>query len=178
MSDPLKTVILVIGVALFAGGPVRADIPAQNTDPETLGVLSVIDQNQIEAAQLAEQKNVDRTVLDFARTLDVDHNTHLDQTKHLSQELKEPVTDTAILEKLRTEGRQDRAALTALDGEDFAQLYVADMIKGDSEALNWMDTQKGQDTQVQDFLQETQKEFYLHLKDAQKIQESQTAGQL
>ena len=86
----------------FAG----TEIPLQNTDPEILGIFSTIDQNEIQAAQLAEQKNINHSVMDYAKMLDVEHNEHLDKTRKLSQELGLVLTDNAFLDELRSDGQR------------------------------------------------------------------------
>lgn len=154
-----------------------AEISVQNSDAETLGILSGIDQNEIQEAQLAEQKNINSQVLDYARMLDKEHNKHLDQTRQLAQALGLVIGNNASLDHLRTQGAQDLAVLTPLNGSAFVQLYLADIIKGHSEALNWIESQDASDGDVKKFLQETRNDMTMHFKKAQNLQAHQTAGQ-
>jgi predicted outer membrane protein len=171
MKKLVCTIFFFIGLYFIIGLEcVLADIPVQHSDAEVLGVLSVIDQNEIQAAQLAEQKTIDQRVLDYARTLDVECNQHLDHTRHISQELGMTLEDNASLDQLRAQGTEDLAALTALDAGDFARLYLEDMIKGYSEALNWMDIQNTNNEHVKEFLKETRRRLVMHLEKASKMQ--------
>jgi putative membrane protein len=179
MKNPITVNIVLAGLCLTAAGPwAEADIPVQNTDADILGVLSVIDENEITTAQLAQEKDMDKNVLDFARMLAFDHSKHLDETKYISQTLGLSITDNLLLQKMRTDATQERGALEALDGNDFAQLFIADIIKHHSEALNWLEQQNSQNQEITDFINKTRGQLAMHLKAAQKIQAGQTPGQV
>jgi predicted outer membrane protein len=178
MKELIRSGVITIGFLMISMGCVGAEIPVQHTDAEILGVLSAVDQNEIQAAQLAEQKFIVKGVLDYAKMLDMDHNKHLDDARRISQELGLIVEDDASLDQIRTKGGQDLAALTALDGEAFAQLYIADVIKEYSETLNWMNSQSAQNQQLKAFLTETRNRFLTHFDKAQEIQEKQQTGKM
>ncbi len=176
MTNLLKLITLVVTFLGVASAGAMAAISLQNTDADTLGVLSIIDQNDIQAAQLAEQKTINHAVLDYARMLDLDHNEHLDETRHLSQQLGMTIEDNGSLEELRTDGDQDLAALTVLDAKDFSELYIADMIKGQAEALDWIDMQDTQNKKVKKFLDQTREILDRCLETAERIQKQQTGS--
>jgi putative membrane protein len=165
-----KIALFLLGLFISILGPQMA--MAQTNDGETLGIVSVIDQNEIQAAQEADKKKINSDVRDYAQMLLKAHTDHLDEVTKLAQKQSVSITsDSAIINDLRTKGAQDLTTLNPLDGEGFAKSYIELMIKGHTEALKILDERINSSSgDVKSFLQETRMDIADHLKKAQDLQ--------
>jgi putative membrane protein len=176
----MKILLMVMWLCLVLIIPrfVDAEIPTQGSDAKVLGVIVTIDQDEIQEAELAQQKKINPNVLDYAMMLNKEHSQHLGMTRDLAKRLGITIIDnTATIKQISTKCKQDISALTTIDGDAFAQLYIADMIKDHSTALNWLNSQASQQDEIKNLLKDTASHVDMHLKKAQSIHEDQTKGQ-
>jgi|GEM_PF-1342687 len=118
-------------VASRAGAP---GLPAA-TDREraALGMLSAIDQFQIDAARLALDREVDPRVAAFAQLQQREHAAHRGELDGWL-----PDTGNAQVQARLRDGQQTLAALRGADAQAFQAAYVETMVSSHAQALAWL----------------------------------------
>lgn len=135
---------------------------------DALGVLSAINQSEIAAAQLAQQKASAGPVRDYATRMVKEHTDNEQKTKAMS-----PNESAAEATMQKQKGQAELAKLQPLDGAAFDKAYVAAMVKDHGEALKALDHKlipAAQDAKVKAHLTETRAHVANHLAAAQKLQ--------
>lgn len=156
-----------------ATAPGQARAPsAERTAPlsqaDALGVLSAINQSEIAAGQLAQQKVTTGPVHDYAARMVQEHGENEQKTKTLSPNER---AAAAVMQKQK--GQAELAKLQPLDSAAFQKAYVAAMVKDHGEALKALDQKlipAAQDANVKAHLTETRAHVANHLAAAQKLQ--------
>jgi putative membrane protein len=135
---------------------------AQN-DGEILAALVALDENDVEAAKLAE-KNSDGAVLGFARMLREDHETNIDDSRKLGDKLGAELRKTEAVEKI------DK--LDDLKGSEFERSFLSEMVSGHRDALHQIDTwiKNAQNPELKQHLHATRDRVAFHLKEAERLQ--------
>ncbi len=114
---------------------------AKLSDGEFIGVLNIIDSNEVKLANTAQSKNLRAEVMDYAKTLYRDHSENMAKTSDLSKSTHIASADSPVSRKLRTKGEKEVSKLSQLDGAQFEKAYVKAMIKGHAEALSMLERQ-------------------------------------
>ncbi len=169
------------------------------TDPTTLGmagnmqpaqviaVVAAVDQNEIDAAEQAREKNVEGEVLEFANTLHTEHTANLEKGTALMASLVTAVatpgadagamggatgaTDMAQAERQKGEAMLQR--LEAMDGEAYAEAWVDAMVQAHSDAIATIDNQlmaAATDEQARNHLTESRAAIERHLERGRQLQ--------
>lgn len=115
-----------------AGAP---GLPAA-TDRERagLGMLSVIDQFQVDAARLALDRDIDPRVAAFAQLQQREHAAHRGELDGWLPDTGNP----QVQARLR-DGQQTLAALRGADAHAFQAAYVEAMVSTHAQVLAWLD---------------------------------------
>jgi putative membrane protein len=170
---PARTLASTLLVLLAMAGSGAAQSPssargAALDQSAALGVLSAINTSEIDAGNLALQKQVTGPVREYATRMVKEHGEN-----NRKVALLEPDLAAAPAKAQMAKGQQELATLKALDGAAFAQAYVAAMVKDHTEALRALDTQlipAASTPAVVTHLQTTRHHVADHLEAAKRLQ--------
>ncbi len=142
--------------------------PAATDDSLALGLLAVVNDQEIQAAQQAIAKKVSAPVMDYARMMEKEHTDNLVATKALGA-----LGDTPEVQAMKEKGASDLAELGRKSGKDYETAYVEAMVKGHTEALALIDGRLltlASVGPVRDHMAKTRDQVAMHLALAQKLQ--------
>jgi putative membrane protein len=147
------------------------DAHAAQGDGEILAALVALDQNEVEAAKLAE-KNSDGAVLGYARMLREDHEANLDDSRKLGDKLNLDLKKTEAVDKMKDQGDKLIDRLDDLKGSEFERSFISEMVSGHRDALHQIDAwlKDVQNPQLKQHLHATRERVAFHLKDAERLQ--------
>ena len=178
----VRRALVAVPLAIVAvAGSLLAQQP--QGDAEILALLIAVNENEVNAAMVAEQKastadqpKLSQPVLDFAKMLHVQHAKGAQDTKALAMKIGVKPAETPAVEEARAEGKELKDKLTALNGQEFDKLFVAAMTAGHREVLQkvdaWMKT--AQNDAVKKHLTATRERVAMHLKEAERLQASRS----
>ena len=187
MNLPLPTSIVrrtpgaVLLALIAAAGPLVAQ--QSQGDAEILALLVAVNENEVNAAMVAEQKastayqpKLAQPVLDFAKMLHVQHAKGAQDTKELAMKIGVKPADTAAVEEARTKGKQLKEKLTLLKGQEFEKTFVAEMATGHRDVLQKVDAwlKAAENAQLKQHLTATRDRVAMHLKEAERLQASRS----
>lgn len=138
-------------------------------DSEALGVLSAINQHEIDAARQAQQRTLPPALSDYAEMMIKDHTDNQNQIQAIGTP-----GDSEAKRAQEAKGQADLAALGE-HKQDYAKAYVDAMVKGHTEALKTIDDKllaKAQSPQARQHLEKTRTAVAGHLEKAKAIQSS------
>ncbi|EGD10090.1 hypothetical protein XVE_1572 [Xanthomonas vesicatoria ATCC 35937] len=115
-------------------GQQQGDAMPSGTERAALGTLSAINVGEINAANLALQKQVQGGVRDYAMRMVKEHT---DNNQKL--EKWQPNTSAADAKAQMAKAKTEAAALQKLDGTAFETAYVTAMVKDHTDALAALD---------------------------------------
>lgn len=159
--------------AVFAASVVHAEANYGPADAEVLSVLAAINQNEIEAADVAVAKSVSPQVLNYAKMMEEHHKANLADTEKLLKKTGPAPVDQAQSAVLRVKGKEELSSIDSLEGARFNAAYIDLMVKGHTEALNTLDKdllKKARSQDVKTHLTETRNRVAAHLAEARRIQ--------
>lgn len=142
---------------------------------EVLATVMAIDNNEINAAQEAQKKNLNQAVMDYAKMLESDHKDNLQKANSLAQSMNITTQESEDVEKLKKDGADMLSNLVTKDGDDFAEDYIDKMVKGHQDALDKIDNDlmpATTDSQLRDFLNQTRQAVANHLDRAKQLQDN------
>ena len=178
----VRRALVALALALVAAaGPLLAQ--QSQGDAEILALLIAVNENEVHAAMVAEQKastadqpKLSQPVLDFAKMLHVQHAKGAQDTKELATKIGVKTAETPAVEEARNQGKELKDKLMALNGQEFEKLFVAAMVSGHREVLqkvdSWMKT--AQNDAVKKHLAATRERVAMHLKEAERLQASRS----
>jgi putative membrane protein len=161
------------GLAAILMGAPCAFAQAQDNDTtkdaETVGLLSVINQNEINSSQSAVNQARNAQVKEFANMMVREHSDNLTQT----QALGITASENNDAQKMREKGQKEVEKLGSKDIEDFDKAYMKNMVKDHEEALKVIDKKiaSTQNDQLKSHLMKTREHVSNHLNEAKKIQD-------
>ncbi len=173
------TLCLGIATAAHAQNATQADMPATtqqqagNSAPsanerEALGTLSAINTSEIDAANLALQKQVQGGVRDYAVQMVKEHTDNNQKLAKWSPDLS-----AAAAKAQMSKGKTELAVLQKLEGKAFEAAYVSAMVEDHTDALAALDKQlipAAKTAQVLAHLQTTRSHVAEHLAAAKTLQ--------
>lgn len=144
------------------------------TDGEIIAWLITVNQNEINAAKVAETKKLsDKDVTDFAQLMIKEHGENLEGTKKISHSDKIKPVETAAIKDMQKNGQEEGTKLKALDGTKFEVVYIDDMVKGHENVLKMLDDtylKEANNAALKQHLTDTRTHVVAHLEKAKKIQ--------
>lgn len=145
---------------------------------EVIAWISAIDSFEISASDIADNKNIDADVKDYATMLNSDHSKNLKQVLELSSQLNDKPVETKDLLNFKQSGKADLVKLKKAD-KNFQKVFIDAMVSGHTGALQKVDNdlmKKVNNDTLKNFLQETRDMIAHHLEVAKAIQQKmQTA---
>lgn len=144
---------------------------ASKKDAEILGILLVVDNNEVNAGKIAADKASNADVKQFAQDLQTDHSKNYQDTQDLATRLNVTPATSDKSKAIEAKGKKDADKLNTLSADKFDAIYVSAMIKGHQEVLKminaWISKTKNQD--VITHLKATREAVTNHLKTAQDL---------
>ncbi|WP_456361738.1 DUF4142 domain-containing protein [Xanthomonas sp. F4] len=138
------------------------------TEKQALGVLSAINTSEVNAANLALQKQVKGPVRDYAMQMVKEHSDNNAKIASWG-----PDTKAAPAQQQMQKAKAEAGKLQALDGDRFEQAYVAAMVKDHQAALQMLDSTlipAAKTPEVAAHLRTTRTHVAEHLAKAQQLQ--------
>ncbi|MET3148348.1 UNVERIFIED_ORG: putative membrane protein [Xanthomonas axonopodis] len=135
---------------------------------EALGMLSAINTSEINAANLALQKQVQGGARDYATRMIKEHT---DNNQKIAK--WQPDTSAAGAKLQMTKGKAELAKLQTLDGPAFETAYITAMVKDHNDALTALDKKlipQAKTPPVLEHLQTTRHHVADHLSSAKALQ--------
>ncbi|HYM85400.1 MAG TPA: DUF4142 domain-containing protein [Pseudoxanthomonas sp.] len=154
-----------------AAAPADSMAPAAapaTDDALALGLLSAVDDHEIQAAQQAIAKPVTGAVLEYARMMEKQHTDNLVETKTIG-----PVGDSPEVQAMKDKGASELAELGKKSGKEYETAYVEAMVKDHTEALALIDGRMlslASAGAVRDHVSKARDHVAKHLEEAQKLQ--------
>lgn len=159
-NDPINT--------RNAGASLDADDDTYDVTREALGLVRVIDEQEIEAAeQTLARRDLDPALIEFADTLLADHSESLAAAQALQID---PVTTAEVADLEERRGaRLD--ALGDLEGEEYADAFLQAMVDGHQEALAMLERllPEAVDEDVRGFLANSRNHIAHHLQRGREL---------
>lgn len=146
------------------------------SEAQILGLISAINQNEINAAEEASKRQLSQEVYNYAAKMQQEHTANLEKTIKLGLKLDirpASTSENKEVQKQIEKGEKELDKLTRLSPDKFEKAYIDAMVKDHSEALNLIDKKlmnMSNNTEVKDHLTETREHVSTHLEEAKKIQ--------
>ncbi|MBV6790362.1 DUF4142 domain-containing protein [Xanthomonas euvesicatoria] len=154
--------------AMPAGQQTAGAATPSEDEREALGMLSAINTSEINAANLALQKQVQGGVRDYATRMIKEHT---DNNQKIAK--WQPDTSAAGAKLQMTKGKAELAKLQKLDGHAFETAYITAMVKDHTDALTALDSKlipQAKTSPVLEHLQTTRHHVADHLSSAKALQ--------
>jgi len=170
----------VLAVPLAGGAIVQAQ---KGGDAEILAWLIALNENEVGAATIAEQKattagqpKLSEPVVAYARMLHEQHAKGVQDTKALAGKIGVAPVETAAVEELRAKGKQGQGKLTPLAGNQFEREFVAQMVTGHREAFQKVEAflKTASHEALKKHLSATRERVAMHLKEGERLQSLQS----
>lgn len=151
------------GSGMSAGG--------EMSDAQIFGFTSLVDNAEVEAAQLAKEKASNAQVKEFADMMIADHSKNAREAGELAQQLgvnpSEPASDD-----VKQSHAELMSKLNAASGMAFDTTYISGMVMGHQTVLQRLNDAMNatQETRVREFLNTTRQTVQKHLERAQQVQ--------
>lgn len=183
MVKALLIGILALGITAcsFPNKPMTtaaAEMSEPLTSGEILHVLHIINQGEIEQAELALQKSQDRQILQIAQMIMRDHTMSNQRISTLLQTTGTSLEESALSEGVQLQAREIRQELAELSGTQFNRTYLQKQVELHDVALDTVRSQllpNANNLQVRQLLNQSLPKLEMHRREAQESL-SQTFG--
>ncbi len=115
--------------------------PNAKTDAKVLGALVALNQGEIAAAAVAQNKATHASVKKFANFLHAAHNQNLQETLNVSKTIGVVPENGNAAIMLQRLSHKELASLNHLSGGAFDRAYIADMVRDHTAGLRLIDSQ-------------------------------------
>lgn len=173
LKSTLLGISLTLTFSLTAYAQDQAQHSIDSAEKSSLATIAAIDKMEILVSVVAENKDVDSNVKDFAKMMINQHGSNLTQIIEMENQLKTGPLRGAEADKLAQQGKQDLVKLGALQGNEFANAYANAMVKGHEAALKLINDKlmkTAKSNEIKTFLTNTRAVVETHLEHAKKLQ--------
>lgn len=173
LKSTLLGISLTLTFSLTAYAEDQAKHSIDSAEKSSLATIAAIDKMEILVSVVAENKDVDSSVKDFAKMMINQHGSNLTQIIEMENQLKTGPLRGNEAEKLAQQGKQDLVKLGALQGNEFANAYANAMVKGHEAALKLINDKlmkTAKSNEIKTFLTNTRAVVEIHLEHAKKLQ--------
>lgn len=152
-----------------AAPPEKAE--ATTGDAEIMAQVIAIDENEVDLARTAQQKNVASPIARYARMIEQDHSRNMEMVRSLAGKLGLTLTTTTAVDQLHAKGQEAVSRLAPLTGEGFGRAFMAEMVNGHREALQVLDDalKTAQSEELKRHLAEVREKVAMHLREGEKL---------
>ena len=112
---------------------------AVQQDGEVIAFLDAVNNHEIQAAKIIENRTKNRPVLSFAELMIKEHTKNLKETHKISKDQKIPLRESAKIVSLKDRSEKERHNLRNLHGRELENAYIDAMVKDHEEALKEID---------------------------------------
>jgi putative membrane protein len=141
------------------------------SDAQIFGFSNMVDQAEVEAGELAQEKGSNGAVKEYARMMVSEHSAHMREAGELAQQAGTSPTEPSN-DQLKQQHEQLMSSLRAASGAAFDSLYMNGMVMEHQAALQRLNTAMNatQSTELREFLNTTRAAVARHLERAQQVQ--------
>jgi len=147
-------------------------------DAQVAAVIQVINEGEIQQAQLAQSKAKSPEVRRFAQHMLTAHRDMENKDKKLLVRLQLVPQDSAVSSQVKTEGENQLSTLQGITGQDFDRDYIELQVSGHNKALELIDRMvpnlKSGDLKIE--LQNARPMVAQHLSEAERIHQHLQKG--
>jgi putative membrane protein len=153
------------------------DVSSLN-DGQLAAIIQAIHQDQMQEAQLAEQRATSPELKRYARDMVSSHRNIMSENQSLLSQAGITPSDNALSQQLRTDAQNEMSTLEGLRGRDFDREYLDDQIRDHNKALELVDRiiPNIKNPQLKSHLQSARTRLEAHLREAEKIQQKMQQG--
>lgn len=153
------------------------DVSSLN-DAQLAAVTQAINQGEIQAAQLAEQKSTSPDVKRFARDMLSSHRNIMNEEQSVLSQAQITPSDNAVSQQLRTDAQSEMSTLEGMRGRDFDKEYVDAQIKDHNKAIELLDRiiPNIKNPQLKAQLQNARPRLEAHLREVERLQQKMQQG--
>lgn len=155
-------------IAPNEAAPYSSPLAESPSDGQIVGIMETVNQSEIEAADLAERKSSNGTVLEFARMAKTDHTDAADRLSSCNVTSKSGELNAMFKERTARTAKR----LEKLDGAAFDRAYIAAQVDDHTAVLDKIDRKfipAAKSADVSTYLRETRPIIEAHLEHARRI---------
>jgi putative membrane protein len=145
----------------------------QRAEGEIIAFLLAVDQHEVAAAKMANQKSTNANVKQYAQMMIKDHSKHLEDTQKQMNNINVQPREAPDIDQTKTEAEAARKKLGDMQGAAFDSAYIDQMVKDHANALDHIDNhymKATENAQLLNLLRETRTAVAKHHEEAQRIQ--------
>jgi len=148
------------------------DVSSLN-DAQLAAVIQAIHQDQLQEAQLAEQRAASPEVKRYARDMVTSHRNIMNENQSVLSQARITPSDNAVSQQLRTESQNEMSTLEGLRGHDFDREYLDEQIRDHNKAIELVDRiiPNIKNPQLKAHLQNARTRLETHLREAERLQQ-------
>jgi putative membrane protein len=170
------TIMTLILISSSVAIPAFAQKKAMKlTDAEIASVAVVANQIDIEAAQTAQSKSKNATVLNFAKTMITDHQSVINQASALVKKLNVTPKDNALSRQLKANAKTTAASMKAKTGAAFDKAYVKNEVAYHKAVIATVENTlipQAQNAELKSLLQNVLPVLKTHLEHAEMVEKN------
>lgn len=146
---------------------------------EAIAILTVVNDHEVKAAEMALAKNPSAAVAEYARMLKDEHSSNQEKTRSIAEAGGIAQKGTPAVDALKAKSMDMRQELSALQDEAFESAFIKAMVQDHVEVLAKIDGEllpKATDSEVLRHLHETRTHIAMHLEMAKRLDGSRQAS--
>ena len=142
------------------------------SDAQFASVVQVVNDGEIQEAQLAISKAASPDVKRFARDMATAHRDMQNKMTTLLGRLQITPSDNAVSNQLKSDTQSELSALQTLRGKDFDRDYIDAQVRNHNKALELFDriTPSVKNSELKAALTTTRPKIEAHLREAERVQ--------
>jgi putative membrane protein len=147
-------------------------------DGQLAAVIQAIHQDQMQEAQLAEQRATSPELKRYARDMVTSHRNIMNENQSVLSQAQITPSDNAVSQQLRTDAQNEMSTLEGLRGRDFDHEYLDSQIRDHNKAIELVDRiiPNIKSPQLKAHLQNVRMRLEGHLREAERIQQKMQQG--
>jgi len=153
------------------------DVSSLN-DAQLAAVIQAMNEGEIQAAQLAQNKASSAQVKRFAHDMLTAHRDMMNQYTALLARLQITPMHNAISNQLKTDAQTEMSTLQGVRGKDFDRAYVDAQVRDHNKALELIDRilPNVKNSEMKSSLQSARSKVEAHLRHAEQLQQDLQTG--
>ena len=147
-------------------------------DGQLAAVIQAIHQDELQEAQLAEQRASSPELKRYARDMTNAHRNIMNENQSLLAQAQITPSDNAVSQQLRTDAQNEMSTLEGLRGRDFDREYLDDQIRDHNKAIELVDRiiPNIKNPQLKAHMQSVRTRLEGHLREAERLQQKLEKG--
>lgn len=160
-----------VSVSLYAS---TSKASTSQKDNQIVGLITIIDQHEINAGKIAENKATNEEVKEYARMMVDVHTQNLSELKELSKQEKLTAAKSSDSKSIQSKSNAGIKRLANASSKEFDSDYIDAMVSDHSDALKSIDKSLSNVTNanLKIYLQKTLDAVKQHLEEAKNLQKN------